>query len=125
MDFGAYFFWGGVVFLLIAAWILRYLEADRMAARAHERLARVGARGEWAGRGEEGAARQLRAGAAARRVGMDPVHGVRRGSVQVTVWRRPAAREYALTVNQEHPECRDCVFCLNDAFRWVQQRRAA
>ena len=107
MDLGFFVFWGGFAILFLIAASLRYLDLNRMRARTTQRgvaakSASATAPGEW-----------------------KLVHTARRGCAKVMVWRIEGCSNsdgrHTLTVERKNSECRDCIFCVNEAIHWMQQ----
>lgn len=103
----AVFFWAGLACLVVIAFGLRYVEAERMGARiATSRRARAGGAqpgplvsvpSEWV-----------------------VVYRKRRGVAGLSVWRdRSSPSRYSMSVDRRRPECADCVACINRGLGWI------
>jgi hypothetical protein len=107
MDPGFFIFWGGFASLFLVAAFLRYLDVDRMRARA-------GRRGVAAKSASPTAPGERKL-----------VHTARRGRAKIMVWRIEGGRNgdgrHTLTVEGKNGECRDCISCVNEAIHWMQQ----
>ena len=132
MDFAAVFFWAGLACLFVSAWVLRDLEADRMAAKLAEHGLAASDEAATARRYEHAHVIQDRI---AYRQSDDPrpptpfgwnlAHAKRQGRVALAIWRdeRCMASDprYSVTLCAHPGDCADCVACINQAIHWIQE----
>ena len=136
MDFAAYFFWGGLASLFLIAGVLRYLDADRMAAKiANHQVAAKEA--SLTARALEPSPMIVDLVASGDTGGLGlpapfdwkVAYSGRQGRVGLVVWKNEECNDssprYCLTIDQNHRDCGDCVACINQAIYWVQQHSSA
>ena len=133
MSIESVIFWGGIGSLILSSFILRYLAGERMAFRFYSAKAEatqadrdiVPHRAEPVRRDDAPAAQWSPFALTVE--GWRPVHKARRETAETVVWRMDrcdgadgADWAYAVTVDRVDRRCGDCVACMNDAIRWIQ-----
>jgi len=101
MESGIVFFWLGLAVLLLAAVVLAWLGSGSRAGRGHP-----------AGGCEGGKL----------------VHTLGRGRIRLRVLRDAApggsSALHHVEVEPQGPDCEDCMRCVNQAIRWIQEHEA-
>ncbi len=118
MSIESVIFWGGIGSLILSSFILRYLVGERDRDIVPHRAKPV--------RRDDAPAAQWSPFALTVE-GWRPVHKARHETAETVVWRMDrcdganrADWAYAVTVDRVDRRCGDCVACMNDAIRWIQ-----